>query len=404
MIFRQITVSDGERPHKGLFISKGLFLLLLFLAALSSLLAVALFRGLRQSRIQPVNKIVATHEIATDSAITTKADPASPQISQIEINKIKEMLGQKRLAEALAAIESLSEKFPDNAGLPTLKIHALTHLGRLTEAETFISSALKTFPQSAELLVAAASFFHAINNPVAAEKMLLKALTIDPRMTGAMRGLVATYIRAGLFSMARDAAISGLRRVPGDPGLVNALADSLRMLGEWDNAIARYNELLLLAPAAGPDIHYHLGTCLRQKTETIDAALQSFKKAIKINPGFVPALNDLAMLLATSDKANEAIEYISPLLQYSNQAAFALDTAGLVFLMAGRINNALEMLKKTHATEPENLDYIIHLAAAYHKNGNPEDGMKLYNDAINKSGGDLIVLRRLKDEFEKYSK
>ncbi len=400
MIFRQISVTDGDRPQKGLFISKGLFLLLLLLAALSSLFAVALFRGLRQNHRQPPAGPDTTFSQTTTNAanISTSAQP----VPQIEINRIKEILGEQRFAEALPAIASLSEKYPDSAVPATFKIHALVHLGRLNEAEEFISSALRSFPQDAELLLAAASFFHATNNPVAAEKMLLKALIANPRMTGAMRGLIATYIRAGLFSMARDAALSGLRRVPGDPGLVNALADSFRMLGEWDNAIERYNEFLLLSPSPGPEIFYHLGTCLRNANSPADKTIQSYKKAIKVDPAFVPALNDLAMLLATSGKATEAIEYISPLLQHSNQAPFAFDTAGIVFLKANRLDNAGEMFEKAHRLEPQNPEFIVHLAAIALRAGDNAKAQQLLQQAFELCRNDNVLRERLQNEFDQY--
>lgn len=405
MVFRQIKIDDGEHPEKGLLISKGLFVLFLILAALSSLFAAALFRGLQNNEKQSGQSHtpqISQKETSPTSQATSN-NSSKESIPLQETVKIKELLGRQQFSEAIPAIASLSEKYPASAAPATFKIHALIHLGRLNEAEEFISTSLKKFPQDAELLVAAASFYHATNNPVAAEKLLLKALIADPKMVGAMRGLVATYIRASLYSMARDAALSGLRRSPGDTGLVNALADSFRYLEEWENAIERYNEYLLIVPAAGAEIHYHLGTCFRQKKDSTDAAIQSLKKAISINPAFVPALNDMAMLLATLGRTAEAVEYLSPLMQHSNQAAFALDTAGLVFLLAGRLENSREMLEKAHQLEPENQKFIIHLAAFFKKSGDTEKAQKLLQQALDLCHNDKISQQRLTNEFNQYA-
>jgi Flp pilus assembly protein TadD len=76
------------------------------------------------------------------------------------------------------------------------------------------------------------------------------------------------------------------------------LGDALLAKGELDSAIQVCRSALLIRPA-DPDCHTTLGIALEEKGEPAEA-IQHYEKALQVAPRSIPALTNMAWLLATS--------------------------------------------------------------------------------------------------------
>jgi tetratricopeptide (TPR) repeat protein len=107
-------------------------------------------------------------------------------------------------------------------------------------------------------------------------------------------------------------------------GLGRALLEK----GELDSAIQYCRAALLIRPD-DPDCHTVLAVALDQKGETAEA-IQNYERAVEISPTSIPALTNLAWLLATS--SNEALRDGNKAVKLAGQANQLLGGANPVVL------------------------------------------------------------------------
>lgn len=376
MFFRNMNVSAENGSGIGFFLSRGLFFLLLLFAGALGFVLAALLRG-----FYPHDGI----QRSSTPAFSNTSGVASASISV-----------------ASASVAATLSPAREEAASVTRQIQSLVQLGRHYEANAAIREALKKFPDDPEILIVAAAFFQAVNNPLAAEKMLLKAQAADRNRQGVIHGLVKTYIQAGLWSLAENIAKGSLQKFPDDPILVLALADCARLLANLPEAILRYREYLCLVPNASADSYFYLAQCLRLSGSENEMTFYHYRKALQIQASHVPTLNDFSLLLASSGNFVEAVKLIPALLEHSREAAFALDTAGLVNLLAKQFDTAEPLLLKAQASEPGNPNIAAHLSILFSQKGDKVKAEEWSRQAEACCRGDQVLLRGVIDEYKTY--
>jgi tetratricopeptide (TPR) repeat protein len=103
-----------------------------------------------------------------------------------------------------------------------------------------------------------------------------------------------------------------------------------------------------------------------------DKAREDYREALRINPDFVPALNNLAYLLirAGGDKnLNEALPLVQRAKRLAPGDARVTDTMGWVLAQRGAYTSALEELTDAVEQMPGNPVFQYHLGYAYLKSG-----------------------------------
>ena len=150
---------------------------------------------------------------------------------------------------------------------------------------------------------------------------------------------------------------------------------ALSKAGKNDEAIAKFNETLTMAPNC-QDCYYNIGFSNIQKKD-YDAAEASFKKAIELKPDYVDAWNGLANVYNTQGKTDLALEASNKAAQYSGGGGAAgaagggggassgsLYNQGVILWNAGKYPEAKEKFEAAAKADPNNADAQYRLGMA----------------------------------------
>jgi tetratricopeptide (TPR) repeat protein len=153
---------------------------------------------------------------------------------------------------------------------------------------------------------------------------------------------------------------------------------ALSKAGKHDEAIAKFNETLALAPSC-QDCYYNIGFSNIQKKDYA-AAEASFKKALELKPDYVDAWNGLANVYNSQGKTDLALEASNKAAQYSAGAGAAaggtaggggggasagtLYNQGVILWNAGKYPEAKEKFEAATKADPNNADAQYRLGMA----------------------------------------
>jgi tetratricopeptide (TPR) repeat protein len=116
-----------------------------------------------------------------------------------------------------------------------------------------------------------------------------------------------------------------------------------------------------------PSPHSLLGI-IYEKQEKYDLAETHYQKALGINSGYVPALNNLAYLYAEQNKdLNKALDLARNAKEKAGNAPAVIDTLGWVYYKKALYDSAAREFKECIQKDPNNPMFHYHLGLAYHK-------------------------------------
>ena len=184
-------------------------------------------------------------------------------------------------------------------------------------------------------------------------------------------------------------------RAPSDPEIQNALGEALERIGALDAAIAAYraalqqhpqfrkasNNLILALVKAGkgeeavqrareliaqapndPDRYFTLG--LAQSEQNVEEAMNSFRRALEIDPRQTLARYNLALALNRADRIGDAIEEMKKTLA-SDPRGEARYRLGVMYSRQGEFDAAVRELKAASAADPRSADAHVALGAVF---------------------------------------
>jgi len=159
----------------------------------------------------------------------------------------------------------------------------------------------------------------------------VESLAVDPE---SLRNRYARNLRRGDVQAAAEAA--RLLEQSGDPTpnqqlplVVKQHANQLAFAGDFDKALAAYQEAARLAPD-DPEIEHNWGTVLLRRGE-LEAAAEHFERAVALNPDSADSLYNLGLALEGIGRDDQAIAYFraAAAIEPQHAAAQRLDELGL---------------------------------------------------------------------------
>lgn len=115
------------------------------------------------------------------------------------------------------------------------------------------------------------------------------------------------------------------------------------------------------------------------KSKQVTAGVESYEKAIQLDPSNHLTRNNYAMMLALAGydlpKADALIETV--MAQYPNQAPF-IDTKGMVLFSQGNYTAAKDRFALAHSMSSSDRNYAEHLGDAWAKTGNAEKALEYW--------------------------
>jgi protein O-mannosyl-transferase len=177
-----------------------------------------------------------------------------------------------------------------------------------------------------------------------------KCLQIDPNAPLALNGLGIIFGRQGKFDSAMEYFTKALNV---NPKLAEARTNFGYILinqGKLDDAMVNLNESLRINPRSAMTHHY-LGQVLEKKGQ-IDKAVSHFDEALRLKPDWEELMNELAWILASSNKAavrnpERAVKLARRVCELTDyKRPESLDTLAVACAAAGDFNKAVEITEK----------------------------------------------------------
>ena len=256
--------------------------------------------------------------------------------------------GEGKYGDSAKILEGLLTSAPGAAQPMSALVNALVRAQKLDEAVSFLQTALKANPQNAEAHVLLGSVQLLKNQPDQAVQSFQTAIEQQPRNAVGYQALADFYIRNKKLSEAQKAVDTGLQVNPDNVTLRLALAGILELKGDYEAAIAEYENLL------------------------------------KVDSGSMIVANNLASLLSEyrTDKASMDRAYsLAAVLRKSDVPSFK-ETLGWIDYLRGDYASATGLLEQATAALPNRPLIRYHLGMSYIGSGQMGKASEQFKKAL----------------------
>ena len=124
----------------------------------------------------------------------------------------------------------------------------------------------------------------------------------------------------------------------------NNLRRALTIQKEIETEISRLQDILVNNPD-NVEVHFQLGNLYFRKGDR-GRAMQQYKKALQLDPKYLPALNNLALATAANREYYKALTVFLDLLNYIPDDADTHYNIACMYSRLNRVEESVEWLKK----------------------------------------------------------
>ena len=301
-----------------------------------------------------------------------------PGMTKADTLLIQNLIQEKQFEKAMAAVDALERKQPQQATTFNLKGAVYLGMNDLANARKSFEHAMELQPTSVAAAVNLAQLDLQEKKPEAArqrfEGMLAKDKDNVQIMLG-LAGIAATmdqdaehvawlqkaanvapsalrprlllgqyYLRKGDAKKALAVAQEAQTANPDNAQALDLLGTAQLTVGETQNAITTYGKLARLVPG-NPVVHYRLATA-QAAGRSIDPARASLKTALALKPDYLPAEILLASIEFDAGRYGEALKITQRMQRQHPQAASGFALQGNVLLAQKQFLLALKAYEK----------------------------------------------------------
>jgi Flp pilus assembly protein TadD len=321
------------------------------------------------------------------AALANRHDPVPSHLAAY----VDYLLRHASAKEAETPLARLQELEPESFRTVFLRAHFLAQQGKIGAVEPMIEEfSHKQLAKSddaavqAKLLKRIADLYAELGMTAAAERSYrqLAALSPEGQKPLAM-WLVASGRRADAIRACSDAAAAGKSSEA-------AVALCAVLMGTETSVVDQSMVEGMLAASLREHpkderLLFHVAT-LRCAQGRNAEAVELFRKLLSLNPRHVPAMNNLAALLAEDPASTaEAEAQIQKAIEIAGATAELLDTQAVVWMNQGKLSEAIAALREITTGAKVDPRHDFHLALACHRNGAEADARAALQRA--ESGG-----------------
>src|ERR1035437_8030916 len=183
-----------------------------------------------------------------------------------------------------------------------------------------------------------------------AETIYRQILQAEPNHPDALHFLGLIAYQTGKNEIAVELISKAISVIPSSSMYCN-LGAALRNQGKLDAAIESYLKALSIKPDYA-EAHYNLGLALQQQGK-LDAAVVSYRKALSSKSDFAEAYSDLGLALQQQGKLDAAVESYHKALSIKPDYAEAHSNLGLALQEQGKLDAAVESYRKALSIKPD---------------------------------------------------
>ena len=283
------------------------------------------------------------------------------------------LLGADRSAEALAALAPAAGRDDAPPAILELAARAASETGDAPGARAYLERIAAGGKSPAGRLGLARAALEA-NDLAAAETQLTQAQNEFPQSAAVALLLGNVYGATRRYELALAAYSGGLKAAPEDPALIKAASMAEMRLGRLDAAVAHAAGLAGRDGATAADLTW-LGT-LQEMQGQLDAARQSYGKAIALKADDWLALNNLAALTIPGDPA-QGLALAERASKLAPDVAAVSETLAWAAFKAGDATRAAALYEPLHRAAPGDPVVSYRLGLVRFSQGRKDDGRAL---------------------------
>lgn len=322
----------------------------------------------------------------------------NPAARELRLAYAKQLARMERYSESRREFERLLDDASGNSEA-TMAVGLLAmQAGDYEAAEAYLLKTLELgYPEADQIKLYLGQIGEARKRPDDALRWY-RSVDRGPRYLSAQL-LVATLLgKQGRMAEAR-AVLQGLTPVDEAERIqvVQAEAQILREARDYVGVYKLLTQALAQQPDA-PELLYDRAMAA-EKLDKLDVLEKDLRKLIKLRPDHAHAYNALGYTLADrTNRIAEAIELLQKALQLAPKDGFVLDSMGWAQFKAGKLNEAVEYLKRAHAARPDP-EIAAHLGEVLWKQGKRDEAKNLWEAAL-KEHPDNEALRETISRFK----
>jgi tetratricopeptide (TPR) repeat protein len=149
-------------------------------------------------------------------------------------------------------------------------------------------------------------------------------------------------------------------------------------------------------------VYYELGNLYSEQLLAVDA-MESYERALVVDPTLNKARVNMAMLLAESDEVDSAKVLLEEAIKIDPADAKAYNNLGMVYYTDMDVNTAVNYFTKALEVDPTNIEAHYNLGLAFAERGLLHEAIREWNVVV-ESGGESETVQRAKLSLERAEK
>jgi len=310
------------------------------------------------------------------------------------------------IEDAIDVLELLLERYPTEGQLLTKLAELYIELQDDERAIQLLNSIGKEDPFYLHALLLLADTYEGEGLFEVAEQKLLEAKEIVSREDAfvidfALAELLLSIGQAHRAVVFYEKVIDQANEVNGII-IAERLAESLTLLGQYEDALRYYNSLT----DKDPNRLFKHGFVAYQANE-LNRAIQLWKETIEIDPHYHPVYFELATVYLEKGQIKEAYNVAQDGLTYDEFDKRLYYIIGQTSFKLGKEEEAINALQEAIALDEDYKEAVLLLASIYEENNDLEQMIQFLHDVKTQGGADPLYDWKIAqgyNELEQYNK
>lgn len=243
-------------------------------------------------------------------------------------------------------------------------------------------------PKQADAMAVLAQLALMQKRPEEATTWLEKAHAENPDAVGPVRPLAAHYMRTGQ----QGKAVTLIRKMqtahPADAELLDLLGQAQLATDDGPGALETYSKLVNVAPKS-PQAQVRMAAA-HIKMKNLGAAAEDLKKALALDPGFLPARYAQLQLAMGKGPTDETLGMARELQKLAPKAAEPVTIEGAILAAQKKPEAALKAYERAHALAPS-AQSLLRVAATMKSMGKEKEADARLQQWQKEHGADPVI-------------
>lgn len=287
----------------------------------------------------------------------------NPEADQASYFYAASLMKLGRIKDSVKILKKLSISHPEDIKILSMLGGAYISTKNLESGIQLLQKAISIDPKQAALrLQLGTALLSTVSQREQGEKEIIKAIELDPALTGADVILYSSYMRGKKFDSARNVAQKLASRQSKKSVGDNLFALTYVAENYKKKAVKLLKKTLVKFPA-DPLTSDNLARIYLQQNQ-LAMAKDLYSKVLTIDPGHLKSLNQMALISARENNPQEVINWLKKATELNPELLSAKLQLAAQYLRQNKAKLALQALQDVNETGKQSPGYILLQAKA----------------------------------------